>query len=80
VPAVTLALDVVWLTPFGPVRAVALNALQVTAEPREGMVPVANVRAGATVDVLGGHSGEFVRVDASGRPGYVAAADIAVIE
>ena len=80
VPAVTLALDIVWLTPFAPVRAVALSALQVTAEPREGMVPVANVRAGATVDVLGGHSGEFVRIDASGRPGYVAAADIAVIE
>jgi len=80
VPATALALDVVWLTPMGPTEAVALEALQVTAEPRAGMAPVANVRPGATVEVLGGQAGEFVRIDASGRSGYVAAASVAVIK
>jgi hypothetical protein len=79
-PGTVLALDIVWLTPFAPVQAVALESLLVTAEPREGMEPVAKVRAGAIVALLGSHSGEFVRIDASGRSGYVAAAAVAVIE
>lgn len=79
-PGTVLALDVVWLTPFAPVQAVAVEPLSVTAEPRAGMEPVASVRAGAIVELLGSHSGEFVRIDASGRSGYVAAAAVAVIE
>lgn len=80
VPGTVLAVDIVWLTPFAPVRAVAVDALSVTAEPRAGMTAVAKVRPGAVVALLGSKGGEFVRIDASGRSGYVAADAIAVIE
>lgn len=80
VPGLVLAVDLVWLTPMAPVQAVALQALEVTAEPRAGMDAVAKVRPGAIVSLRGSMGGEFVRIDASGRTGYVAADAIAVIE
>jgi SH3-like domain-containing protein len=57
-----------------------LQELSVTAEPRAGMDAVAIVRPGALVELLGSSVGEYVRVDASGRSGYVAAGTVAVIE
>lgn len=80
VPAGILALDVLWLEPSRAPRAVALQKLSVTAEPRAGMAAVATVRPGALVKVLGGSSGAFLRVDASGRSGYVATDAVAIIE
>ena len=75
-----LSLDVLWLAPSRALQAVALQELSVTAEPRAGMDAVAIVRPGALVELLGSSVGEYVRVDASGRSGYVAAGTVAVIE
>jgi hypothetical protein len=80
VPGGILALDVLWLAPSRAMQAVALQELLVTAEPRAGMDAVAIVRPGALVDLLGSSSGEYVRIDASGRSGYVAADAVAVIK
>ena len=51
-----------------------------TAEPRAGMDAVAIVRPGALIDLLGSSVGEYVRIDASGRSGYVAVDAVAVIK
>jgi tetratricopeptide (TPR) repeat protein len=75
-----LALDILWLTPGRPIQGVVLRNVPVTAEPRTDMEAVALIRPGAIVDLLGGRGGEYLRVDASGRSGYVAADAIAVVE
>lgn len=75
-----LALDVLWLAPGRPLQGVVLRELPVTSEPRSDMEAVAVIRPGAIVDLLGGRGGDFLRVDASGRSGYVAADAIAVVE
>ncbi len=75
-----LALDVLWLTPGRPIQGVVLRNVPVTAEPRTDMEAVAVIRPGAIVDLLGGRGGEYLRVDASGRSGYVAADAVAVVE
>ena len=80
VPGVVLSMDVLWLTSSRALKAVALQELSVTAEPRAGMDAVAIVRPGALVDLLGSSVGEYVRIDASGRSGYVAVDAVAVIK
>jgi hypothetical protein len=80
VPGAVLSIDVLWLAPSRALQAVALHELSVTAEPRAGMDAVAIVRPGALVGLLGSSVGEYVRIDASGRSGYVAADAVAVIK
>lgn len=79
VPGAALALELLWLRPSRPQRAIALGKASLTAEPRAGMDAVATVAAGAEVTVRSGTAGEFVRVEAGGRGGYAPSAKIAVI-
>lgn len=79
-PGAILSLDVLWLTPGRALQAIALQELKVTAEPRVDLAAVATVRPGAMIELLGGTGGEYVRIDASGRSGYVPSSAIAVIE
>ena len=79
-PGAVVSLDILWLTPGRAQSVIALRELQVTAEPRAGMAAVATVRAGAKLELLGSSGGDYLRVDASGRIGYVAADGIATIE
>jgi hypothetical protein len=60
--------------------AIALQKLAIVAEPRAGLEPVATVRPGVAVALLGGSEGSFVRVRAGERSGYVPRAQIARIE
>ncbi|MCK5942683.1 MAG: BatD family protein, partial [Planctomycetes bacterium] len=46
-PGLVFAVDVAWLEPARPVRAVALEQLDVRSEPRDDLAAVATVRAGA---------------------------------
>lgn len=75
-----LAAELLWLSPSRPPRAIALVELKLTAEPREGLEAVATVVRGATVTLRGGTSGEWVRVDAAERSGYVKTSSIAVVQ
>lgn len=79
-PGAVLAADILWLASSRTVQAVALQELSVTAEPRRELQAVATVREGAKVTVLGNSSGEYVRIDASGRSGYVPVDAVAIVE
>ncbi|MCA8949353.1 MAG: hypothetical protein KDE27_07610, partial [Planctomycetes bacterium] len=78
-PGLWLAAEVLWLDAVRPPRAVALEKLAITSEPRAGLEPVATARPGVEVDVLGGTDGTFVRIAAGDRTGYVPRAAIAVV-
>ena len=80
VPGLTLAVDVLWLEPVRPVMAVALEELEVTAEPREGLGAIATVRPGVLVALGGGASGAFVRVEVGGRVGYARRDAVGVVD
>ncbi len=77
-PAVLLALEVLWWQPARPPQGIALRELPVVAEPRADLPPVATVRPGAALAVLGGDE-TWLRVRAGDRRGYVRAADLAVV-
>jgi len=79
-PAVVLAVDVVWLAPNRPVMAVALDELQVTSEPRVDMDAVATVRRGVVVELGGSANGAFVRVHVNGRAGYVPRDAVGIVD
>jgi len=76
----TLVIDVVVLQSGRPAMAVALEELQVTAEPRVDMSAVATVRPGVMVALGGGSSGAFVRVEVAGRVGYVPRASVGIVD
>jgi hypothetical protein len=80
VPALALALEVLWLQPGRAPVAIALRSLELAAEPKLGMPPIATVRPGVQLEVLGGSEGGFVRVRAADRSGFVARERIAVVE
>lgn len=61
-------------------RAVAVQRLQLVAEPRPGLEPVATVRPGVLVELLGGSEGAYVRVRAGDRSGYAPREGVAVLE
>jgi hypothetical protein len=61
-------------------RAVAVQRLQLVAEPRQGLEPVATVRPGVLLEVLGGSEGAYVRVRAGDRSGYAPREGVAVLE
>ncbi|MBX3462359.1 MAG: hypothetical protein KF830_04255 [Planctomycetes bacterium] len=79
-PAAVVAIDLVWLEPQRPPRAIALQRLSLLSEPRAGLEPVAVVRAGVEVDLLGGAEGAFVRIAAGDRSGYAPRSAIAVVD
>ncbi|HZN41289.1 MAG TPA: BatD family protein [Planctomycetota bacterium] len=80
VPGAWLALEALWLAPMRPVHAIARKPLALLSEPRLGLEPVATVRAGVTVGLLGGGQGTFVRVQAGDRSGYTPRESVAVVE
>ena len=79
-PGALVAIELLWLSPQRPPRAIALDTLELTAEPRDGMDAVATIAPGASVSVRSGLGGEFVRVEAMGRSGYCKRSKIGVIE
>ncbi len=79
VPGACVAIELLWLRPTRPPRAIACEKVLLTAEPRLGMDAVATVAAGAELSLRSGTAGEFVRVDAAGRSGYAPSAKLAVI-
>jgi hypothetical protein len=79
-PGVWLALDALVVAPGRPPVAIALQQLALVSEPRAGLEPVATVRAGVRVDLLGGDAGSYVRVRAGDRVGFAPRAHVAVVE
>lgn len=79
-PGGVIAVDLLWLSAERPPAAIALESLALVAEPRTGMTPIATIRPGYRVEVLPGGQGEFVRITAGERTGYVPASVIARIE
>lgn len=63
-----------------PSVAIALQKLAIVSEPRAGLEPVATVRPGVAVAVLGGSDGTFVRVRAGERAGYALRDQLALVE
>ncbi|MEO6593428.1 MAG: hypothetical protein ABIP94_01595, partial [Planctomycetota bacterium] len=61
-------------------QAIALQKLAVLAEPRLGLEPVATVRPGVAVSILGGEQGTFVRIQAGERSGYAPRASVAIVQ
>ncbi len=80
VVASAFAIELSWLAPARLPGAIALQSLEITAEPKAGLSPVATVRPGVRVELLGGTEGGFVRVRAADRSGFVPREHIAVIE
>jgi len=79
-PGVWLALDALAFAPARPPEAIALQKLTLVSEPRAGLEPVATVREGVRVAVLGGGQGSYVRVRAGDRVGFTPREHVAVIE
>ncbi len=79
-PGGWVAVERLALAEWRQVAAIAVQKLAIVSEPRVGLEPVATVRPGVTVTVLGGSDGGFVRVQAGDRVGYVAREQLAVIE
>ena len=59
--------------------AIALQDLAVVSEPRTGLEPVASVRKGKDLELLGSDQGAFVRVRAGERIGYAPRDQVAVV-
>ena len=79
VPALLLALEVLWFGPARQPRAVILKGAQVLAEPLAGLEPVLRLKPGVTVSLLG-RVNEWSRIEVGDRSGYVPAASLGVIE
>ncbi|MCC6671857.1 MAG: BatD family protein [Planctomycetes bacterium] len=79
VPALLLALEVLWFAPARPPRGIVLrDRSELAAEPRAGLPALLTLRAGAEVDVLGeGPSWTEVRV--RGRRGYLPRGTVGVV-
>ncbi len=63
-----------------PTSAIAIDTLRLTSEPRAGLEPLATVRPGVQVTLLGGGEGSYVRIAAGERSGYVPRTAIAIVE
>jgi hypothetical protein len=80
VPGVLLAVELLWLGPARPPTGVALAKLSLYAEPRAGLEAIATVKPGVVLPITGGGEGEWLRVVAGDRTGYVPRAQIARVE
>jgi hypothetical protein len=76
-PSLIVVVDL-WLG--SPIRAIAQHRLAIVSEPRAGLEPVATVRPGVEVEVLGGTEGSFVRVRAGDHTGYAPRHEVALLE
>ncbi len=80
VPTAVVALDLLWFAPQQPAHAIALQKLALVSEPRAGLEPVATVRPGVELSLLGGAQGTFVRVAAGDRIGYAPSDAVAIVQ
>ena len=79
IPGLLLAVELVWLLPARPPRAiVTAPQAELAAEPREGLAAVAKLRRGASVVVLG-EGPTWTKVRAGDREGYLPAGVIEVV-
>lgn len=80
VPFLVLVVDLVLLAPGRPPGGIVLakNAALVS-EPRAGLVPLAQLRSGVRVEVLGRFPG-WTKIAVGGKSGYLPEAEIGVIE
>lgn len=78
-PAALLALEVLWWGPSRPPIAIALQPFQLVAEPRAGLPALATVQPGATVWVLGGGEGAYLRLAVGERTGFAPREAFAVV-
>lgn len=78
-PALALALDLLWLQPQRPRRGIALQQVAITAEPRAQAPVVATVQPGVELEVAGGDPGSWLRVQIEGRKGYAPGARVAEV-
>ena len=78
--AAWLAVELLWVEPTRSARAIALQKVAIVSEPRADLEPVATVRPGVEVEVLGGGDGSFVRVRAADRSGYAARDGFAIVQ
>ena len=79
-PGLWLAVEQLWLAPARPPVGIALQKVAVVSEPRAGLEPIATVRAGVALPVLGGDQGAFVRIAVEGRSGYVPREMVAIVQ
>jgi hypothetical protein len=74
------AVELLWLAPNRPPVAIALERLELRAEPRADLPSLATVRPGVAVEVHGSLGGSWLRVAIGDRIGYAPAATLAVVE
>ncbi|MFN8827633.1 MAG: hypothetical protein ACK501_21910 [Planctomycetota bacterium] len=74
------AVELLWLAPNRPPVAIALERLELRAEPRADLPSLATVRPGVAVGVQGSQGGSWLRVAIGDRIGYVPASTLAVVE
>lgn len=74
------AVELLWLAPNRPPVAIALERLELRAEPRADLPALATVRPGVALEVHGSLGGSWLRVAIGDRIGYVPAATLAVVE
>lgn len=79
-PGGWFAIELLWWLPSRPPSCVALGRLPIVAEPRDGMEPVATVKPGLVLPILGGDVGNWLLVQAGDRAGYVQKSQVARIE
>lgn len=78
-PAALAAAEVLCWGPARPPAAIALQQFSLVAEPREGLAALATVQPGATVLVLGGGEGTYLRLQVGERIGFAPRAAFALV-
>ncbi|MFK7741907.1 MAG: BatD family protein [Planctomycetota bacterium] len=79
VPGALLAVWMLAIHAARPARAIAVEPLALTAEPRLDLDPVASVRPGVAVELTGRAEGDFVLVQAGKSRGYAPRASVRLI-
>ena len=78
-PGLALAFDLLWVQPNRPRAGIALQQLQITAEPRADAPVVAKVQPGVEVEIAGGDGGSWYAVRIEDRKGYAAGKAVAEV-
>ncbi|MCY2956383.1 MAG: BatD family protein [Planctomycetota bacterium] len=79
-PGLLIATELLFLSPSRPAMAIALSRLDLSSEPRLGLVTVATVAKGTKVLLRSDVSGEWVRVSVEGHSGYAQRSLVGKIE
>lgn len=79
VPAVLLALELLWWRPARPPHGIVLGATSVRAEPRDDLPAVLELKPGVTVAVLAAGD-RFTKIRAAGRSGWIHTDSVGTVE